>query len=150
MPTVLSSCLKVPLVLLNFHPSLLVSISHEITIVACELCMAQGGGNAELKWSPEGCTCSKHSEETSTYWWLCPISQRTTVMLQLVIWDIQRWNFYLRIELFFCMLHSVCNLLFPFQGKVEEALRAFEALVNQYPESPRARYGKAQVHKEMN
>lgn len=34
-----------------------------------------------------------------------------------------------------------------FQGKIEEALKAFEALVNQYPESPRARYGKAQVHK---
>jgi len=35
-----------------------------------------------------------------------------------------------------------------FQGKVEEALRAFEALVNQYPQSPRARYGKAQVLKK--
>ncbi|XP_074755009.1 aspartyl/asparaginyl beta-hydroxylase isoform X7 [Athene noctua] len=31
------------------------------------------------------------------------------------------------------------------KGNVEEALRAFEALVNQYPQSPRARYGKAQV-----
>lgn len=31
------------------------------------------------------------------------------------------------------------------QGKVEEALHAFEALVQKYPQSPRSRYGKAQV-----
>ncbi|XP_053267991.1 aspartyl/asparaginyl beta-hydroxylase isoform X3 [Pleuronectes platessa] len=31
------------------------------------------------------------------------------------------------------------------KGKVEEALRAFEALVQQYPQSPRALYGKAQA-----
>lgn len=36
-----------------------------------------------------------------------------------------------------------------FQGKVEEALRAFETLVQQYPQSPRARYGKAQVLHSM-
>ncbi|XP_032078465.1 aspartyl/asparaginyl beta-hydroxylase isoform X2 [Thamnophis elegans] len=30
------------------------------------------------------------------------------------------------------------------KGKTEEALRAFEALVSKYPQSPRARYGKAQ------
>uniref|UniRef100_A0A8V0XMH1 Aspartate beta-hydroxylase n=1 Tax=Gallus gallus TaxID=9031 RepID=A0A8V0XMH1_CHICK len=35
------------------------------------------------------------------------------------------------------------------KGKVEEALRAFEALVNQYPESPRARYGKAQSEDDL-
>lgn len=32
-----------------------------------------------------------------------------------------------------------------FQGKLEEALRAFETLVQLHPQSPRARYGKAQV-----
>uniref|UniRef100_A0A665VHQ0 Un-named hu7910 n=1 Tax=Echeneis naucrates TaxID=173247 RepID=A0A665VHQ0_ECHNA len=31
------------------------------------------------------------------------------------------------------------------KGKVEEALRAFETLVQRYPQSPRSRYGKAQV-----
>ncbi|CAF95938.1 unnamed protein product, partial [Tetraodon nigroviridis] len=31
------------------------------------------------------------------------------------------------------------------KGKLEEALRAFEALVQLHPQSPRARYGKAQV-----
>ncbi|XP_028424802.1 aspartyl/asparaginyl beta-hydroxylase isoform X3 [Perca flavescens] len=31
------------------------------------------------------------------------------------------------------------------KGKLEEALRAFEALVQQHPQSPRARYGKAQA-----
>ncbi|KAF1373308.1 hypothetical protein PFLUV_G00259130 [Perca fluviatilis] len=31
------------------------------------------------------------------------------------------------------------------EGKLEEALRAFEALVQQHPQSPRARYGKAQA-----
>ncbi|OCT76852.1 hypothetical protein XELAEV_18032055mg [Xenopus laevis] len=30
------------------------------------------------------------------------------------------------------------------KGKVDEALRAFESLVNKYPQSPKARYGKAQ------
>ncbi|XP_064026862.1 aspartyl/asparaginyl beta-hydroxylase isoform X9 [Pogoniulus pusillus] len=35
------------------------------------------------------------------------------------------------------------------KGKVEEALRAFEALVSQYPESPRARYGKAQAEDDL-
>uniref|UniRef100_A0A6G1RDW3 Uncharacterized protein n=1 Tax=Hypotaenidia okinawae TaxID=2861861 RepID=A0A6G1RDW3_9GRUI len=35
------------------------------------------------------------------------------------------------------------------KGKVEEALRAFEALVNQYPQSPRARYGKAQSEDDL-
>ncbi|XP_029141378.1 aspartyl/asparaginyl beta-hydroxylase [Protobothrops mucrosquamatus] len=30
------------------------------------------------------------------------------------------------------------------KGKTEEALKAFEALVSKYPQSPRARYGKAQ------
>lgn len=32
-----------------------------------------------------------------------------------------------------------------YQGKLEEALKAFELLVQQHPQSPRARYGKAQV-----
>ncbi|XP_071410563.1 aspartyl/asparaginyl beta-hydroxylase isoform X9 [Pithys albifrons albifrons] len=35
------------------------------------------------------------------------------------------------------------------KGKVEEALRAFEALVKQYPQSPRARYGKAQSEDDL-
>ncbi|NXX45678.1 ASPH hydroxylase, partial [Tricholaema leucomelas] len=35
------------------------------------------------------------------------------------------------------------------KGKAEEALRAFEALVSQYPESPRARYGKAQAEDDL-
>ncbi|XP_051465716.1 aspartyl/asparaginyl beta-hydroxylase isoform X7 [Apus apus] len=35
------------------------------------------------------------------------------------------------------------------KGKVEEALKAFEALVNQYPQSPRARYGKAQSEDDL-
>ncbi|KFV14665.1 Aspartyl/asparaginyl beta-hydroxylase, partial [Pterocles gutturalis] len=35
------------------------------------------------------------------------------------------------------------------KGKVEEALRAFEVLVNQYPQSPRARYGKAQSEDDL-
>eukprot|EP00075_Anas_platyrhynchos_P016770 XP_027306023.1 aspartyl/asparaginyl beta-hydroxylase [Anas platyrhynchos] len=35
------------------------------------------------------------------------------------------------------------------KGKIEEALKAFEALVNQYPESPRARYGKAQSEDDL-
>ncbi|XP_069635516.1 aspartyl/asparaginyl beta-hydroxylase isoform X11 [Haliaeetus albicilla] len=35
------------------------------------------------------------------------------------------------------------------KGKVEDALRAFEALVNQYPQSPRARYGKAQSEDDL-
>ncbi|XP_005506540.2 aspartyl/asparaginyl beta-hydroxylase isoform X8 [Columba livia] len=35
------------------------------------------------------------------------------------------------------------------KGKVEEALSAFEALVNQYPQSPRARYGKAQSEDDL-
>ncbi len=32
-----------------------------------------------------------------------------------------------------------------FQGKIDESLRAFEALVQKFPQSPRCRYGKAQV-----
>lgn len=36
-----------------------------------------------------------------------------------------------------------------FQGKAEDALKAFENLVNKYPQSPRARYGKAQVKSEQ-
>uniref|UniRef100_A0A673AY25 Aspartyl/asparaginyl beta-hydroxylase-like n=1 Tax=Sphaeramia orbicularis TaxID=375764 RepID=A0A673AY25_9TELE len=36
-----------------------------------------------------------------------------------------------------------------FQGKVDEALRAFESLVQQYPQSPRARYGKAQAEDDV-
>ncbi|KAG7222953.1 hypothetical protein INR49_029175 [Caranx melampygus] len=35
------------------------------------------------------------------------------------------------------------------KGKVEEALRAFETLVQQYPQSPRARYGKAQAEDDL-
>ncbi|NXS98883.1 ASPH hydroxylase, partial [Jacana jacana] len=35
------------------------------------------------------------------------------------------------------------------KGKVEEALRAFEELVNRYPQSPRARYGKAQSEDDL-
>ncbi|XP_069368399.1 aspartyl/asparaginyl beta-hydroxylase isoform X29 [Paralichthys olivaceus] len=35
------------------------------------------------------------------------------------------------------------------KGKVEEALRVFEALVQQYPQSPRARYGKAQAEDDV-
>lgn len=31
------------------------------------------------------------------------------------------------------------------RGKIEEALNAFEELVRRYPQSPGARYGKAQV-----
>ncbi|XP_077126665.1 aspartyl/asparaginyl beta-hydroxylase isoform X3 [Ranitomeya variabilis] len=35
------------------------------------------------------------------------------------------------------------------KGKVEDALRAFELLVTNYPQSPRARYGKAQSEDEL-
>ncbi|XP_071340513.1 aspartyl/asparaginyl beta-hydroxylase-like isoform X23 [Trachinotus anak] len=35
------------------------------------------------------------------------------------------------------------------KGKVEEALRAFESLVQQYPQSPRARYGRAQAEDDL-
>ncbi|XP_044032038.1 aspartyl/asparaginyl beta-hydroxylase isoform X8 [Siniperca chuatsi] len=35
------------------------------------------------------------------------------------------------------------------KGKLEEALRAFESLVQQHPQSPRARYGKAQVEDDL-
>ncbi|XP_074550056.1 aspartyl/asparaginyl beta-hydroxylase-like isoform X2 [Halichoeres trimaculatus] len=35
------------------------------------------------------------------------------------------------------------------KGKLEEALRAFESLVQQYPQSPRARYGKAQTEDDL-
>ncbi|XP_067341465.1 aspartyl/asparaginyl beta-hydroxylase-like isoform X5 [Channa argus] len=35
------------------------------------------------------------------------------------------------------------------KGKVEEALKAFELLVQQYPQSPRARYGKAQAEDDL-
>ncbi|KAL8182088.1 UNVERIFIED_CONTAM: hypothetical protein K2H54_042963 [Gekko kuhli] len=35
------------------------------------------------------------------------------------------------------------------KGKAEEALKAFEMLVNKYPQSPRARYGKAQSEDDL-
>ncbi|XP_070841985.1 aspartyl/asparaginyl beta-hydroxylase isoform X2 [Chaetodon trifascialis] len=35
------------------------------------------------------------------------------------------------------------------KGKLEEALRAFETLVQQHPQSPRARYGKAQAEDDL-
>ncbi|XP_037612933.1 aspartyl/asparaginyl beta-hydroxylase isoform X20 [Sebastes umbrosus] len=35
------------------------------------------------------------------------------------------------------------------KGKLEEALRAFETLVQQHPQSPRARYGKAQTEDDL-
>ncbi|XP_077952520.1 aspartyl/asparaginyl beta-hydroxylase isoform X19 [Gasterosteus aculeatus] len=35
------------------------------------------------------------------------------------------------------------------KGKLEEALRAFESLVQQNPQSPRARYGRAQVEDDL-
>ncbi|RVE59127.1 hypothetical protein OJAV_G00200970 [Oryzias javanicus] len=35
------------------------------------------------------------------------------------------------------------------KGKVEEALEAFERLVQQFPQSPRARYGKAQAEDDL-
>ncbi|EMP36087.1 Aspartyl/asparaginyl beta-hydroxylase, partial [Chelonia mydas] len=35
------------------------------------------------------------------------------------------------------------------QGKVEEAVKAFEILVSKYPQSPRARYGKAQCEDDL-
>ncbi|KAM9839263.1 aspartyl/asparaginyl beta-hydroxylase-like isoform 2-T2 [Aulostomus maculatus] len=35
------------------------------------------------------------------------------------------------------------------KGKLEEALRMFEALVHQHPHSPRSRYGKAQVEDDL-
>uniref|UniRef100_A0A8D3D792 Aspartyl/asparaginyl beta-hydroxylase-like n=1 Tax=Scophthalmus maximus TaxID=52904 RepID=A0A8D3D792_SCOMX len=35
------------------------------------------------------------------------------------------------------------------QGKAEEALRAFETLVQQFPQSPRARYGRAQAEDDL-
>ncbi|XP_061094027.1 aspartyl/asparaginyl beta-hydroxylase isoform X7 [Conger conger] len=35
------------------------------------------------------------------------------------------------------------------KGKVEEALQAFESLVQRYPQSPRSRYGKAQSEDDM-
>uniref|UniRef100_A0A1A8L4H8 Aspartate beta-hydroxylase n=2 Tax=Nothobranchius pienaari TaxID=704102 RepID=A0A1A8L4H8_9TELE len=35
------------------------------------------------------------------------------------------------------------------KGKLEEALKAFESLVQQFPQSPRARYGKAQVEDDV-
>ncbi|XP_039982986.1 aspartyl/asparaginyl beta-hydroxylase isoform X4 [Xiphias gladius] len=35
------------------------------------------------------------------------------------------------------------------KGKVDEALKAFETLVQQYPQSPRARYGKAQAEDDL-
>ncbi|XP_035269683.1 aspartyl/asparaginyl beta-hydroxylase isoform X2 [Anguilla anguilla] len=35
------------------------------------------------------------------------------------------------------------------KGKVEEALRAFESLVQRYPQSPRSRYGKAQSEDDL-
>ncbi|KAM7174985.1 aspartyl/asparaginyl beta-hydroxylase isoform 1-T1 [Macrochelys suwanniensis] len=35
------------------------------------------------------------------------------------------------------------------KGKVEEAMKAFEVLVSKYPQSPRARYGKAQCEDDL-
>uniref|UniRef100_A0A1A7Z9T4 Aspartate beta-hydroxylase n=1 Tax=Nothobranchius furzeri TaxID=105023 RepID=A0A1A7Z9T4_NOTFU len=35
------------------------------------------------------------------------------------------------------------------KGKLEEALKAFESLVQQFPQSPRARYGKAQAEDDV-
>lgn len=35
------------------------------------------------------------------------------------------------------------------RGKIEEAVRAFEELVRKYPQSPRARYGKAQCEDDL-
>ncbi|XP_030636264.1 aspartyl/asparaginyl beta-hydroxylase [Chanos chanos] len=35
------------------------------------------------------------------------------------------------------------------KGKIEEALRTFEGLVQKYPQSPRCRYGKAQTEDDM-
>ncbi|MEQ2250979.1 hypothetical protein ILYODFUR_006384 [Ilyodon furcidens] len=35
------------------------------------------------------------------------------------------------------------------KGKLEEALKAFDSLVRQYPQSPRARYGKAQAEDDL-
>ncbi|KAM7369559.1 hypothetical protein PAMP_010876 [Pampus punctatissimus] len=35
------------------------------------------------------------------------------------------------------------------KGKLEEALRAFEVLVQKYPQSPRARYGRAQAEDDL-
>ncbi|XP_075440158.1 aspartyl/asparaginyl beta-hydroxylase isoform X3 [Ascaphus truei] len=35
------------------------------------------------------------------------------------------------------------------KGKVDEAVKAFESLVNKYPQSPRARYGKAQCEEDL-
>uniref|UniRef100_A0A8C3I8U3 Aspartate beta-hydroxylase n=1 Tax=Chrysemys picta bellii TaxID=8478 RepID=A0A8C3I8U3_CHRPI len=35
------------------------------------------------------------------------------------------------------------------KGKVEEAVKAFEVLVSKYPQSPRARYGKAQCEDDL-
>ncbi|XP_060099699.1 aspartyl/asparaginyl beta-hydroxylase-like isoform X2 [Heteronotia binoei] len=35
------------------------------------------------------------------------------------------------------------------KGKAEDALKAFETLVNKYPQSPRARYGKAQSEDDL-
>ncbi|XP_063781303.1 aspartyl/asparaginyl beta-hydroxylase [Pseudophryne corroboree] len=35
------------------------------------------------------------------------------------------------------------------KGKVDEALKAFESLVTKYPQSPRARYGKAQAEDDL-
>lgn len=40
---------------------------------------------------------------------------------------------------------SVTDACIHLQGKLEEALRAFETLLQLHPQSPRARYGKAQV-----
>lgn len=44
----------------------------------------------------------------------------------------------------FCRTWCLSSSSLP-QGKLEEALQAFERLVQQFPQSPRARYGKAQV-----
>lgn len=44
-------------------------------------------------------------------------------------------------HLFFYYIYFFCF----HKGKLDEALKAFEALVQKHPQSPRSRYGKAQV-----
>uniref|UniRef100_A0A8C2EM71 Un-named hu7910 n=1 Tax=Cyprinus carpio TaxID=7962 RepID=A0A8C2EM71_CYPCA len=44
---------------------------------------------------------------------------------------------------------SSLTFFFFFQGKIEESLRAFEALVQKFPQSPRCRYGKAQAEDDL-
>lgn len=57
MPNFAGSCyLTVQLVLLNFHPCLLVSTIREN---GCRLCVGQGRDTEHMR-SPKGRTCSKH------------------------------------------------------------------------------------------